>query len=114
MVGAQGSYTDSVGVLGWNVRDVLRERFEEAERDNSGANHVIIVVGARHVFPSGASVTPLSPARDCHCKVYYVRFALVPHEGDDVDRLLKPYKPKVFEPLNWSEFRASFGRIYQQ
>lgn len=95
-------------------RDVLKQRFEEAEKDNSGANHVIIVVGARQAFPSGTTLRPLSPARDCHCRVFYVRFAMVPLESDDVDRLLKPYKPKVFEPLNWADFRENFGAIYQQ
>jgi len=95
-------------------RDVLRARFEEAENETTGAEHVILVVAARSNFPKGSSVLPLKPERDCHCRVIYVRFALEPNESDDIDRLLKPYKPRVFEPLDWREFRRDFAVIYEQ
>jgi len=95
-------------------RDVLRARFEEAENETTGAEHVILVVAARSNFPKGSSVLPLKPERDCHCRVIYVRFALDPNESDDIDRLLKPYKPRVFEPLDWREFRRDFAVIYEQ
>jgi hypothetical protein len=95
-------------------RDVLRARFEEAENDTTGAEHVIVVVAARSNFPKGSSVPSLRAERDCHCRVLYVRFALEPNESDDIDRLLKPYKPRVFEPLDWQEFRRDFSVIYEQ
>jgi hypothetical protein len=95
-------------------RDVLRARFEEAENESDGTEHAIIVVAARSKFPKGSSVPPLKPERDCHCRVIYVRFALQPNEPDDIDGLLKAYKPRVFEPLDWQEFRRNFASIYEQ
>ena len=95
-------------------RELLRERFKEAENDSTGANHVIIVVGARRTFSKGFNHRPLAPAKACHCQVYYVRFPLVRGEQDDVDDLLKPYRPRVFEPRSWSAFRGDFGRIYAE
>jgi len=95
-------------------RAVLRARFEEAEKETTGAEHVIIVVAARSTFPRGSSVLPLKPERDCHCRVIYVRFALEPNESDDIERLLKAYKPRVFEPLDWQEFRRDFAIVYEQ
>ena len=95
-------------------RDVLKARFEEAEKETTGAEHVIIVVAARSTFPKGSSVLPLKPERDCHCRVIYVRFALEPNESDDIAGLLKAYKPRVFEPLDWQEFRKDFAIIYEQ
>jgi len=46
--------------------------------------------------------------------VFYVRFALVPNEPDHIDDMLKAYKPQVFDPLTWQEFRQDFGKIYAQ
>jgi hypothetical protein len=102
------------GDRGRFFRDVLRARFEEAEKETTGAEHVIIVVAARSTFPKGSSVLPLKPERDCFCRVIYVRFALEPNESDDIDKLLRPYKPRVFEPLDWQEFRKNFATIYDQ
>jgi hypothetical protein len=95
-------------------RDVLRARIEDGENDSNGADHVIIVVGIRSKFPKGSSVPPLTPERDCHCRVIYVRFALEPNALDDIESLLKPYKPRVFEPLDWQEFRKNFAAIYEE
>jgi len=95
-------------------RDVLRARIEDGENESEGAEHVIIVVAPRSKFPKGSSVPPLSPERDCHCRVIYVRFALEPNDVDEIDSLLKAYKPRVFEPLDWEEFRKDFAAIYEQ
>jgi hypothetical protein len=95
-------------------RDVLRERFEVAEKDTSGANHAIIVVGARSAFSNGSNLAPLPQAPNCRCQVFYVRFTVARHGDDDVERLLKAYKPRIFAPLDWTEFREAFGKIYEQ
>jgi hypothetical protein len=95
-------------------RDVLRARIEAGEKESDGAEHVIIVVAVRSKFPKGSSIPPLIPERDCHCRVIYVRFALEPNDFDDVDSLLKAYKPRVFEPLDWQEYRKHFATIYEQ
>ena len=93
-------------------RDILKAKFEEAEKESEGAEHVIIVVSARSKFPKGANVPPLSPERDCHCRVIYVRFALEVDESDDMKGLLKRYNPEIFSPQNWQEFRKDFATIY--
>ena len=95
------------------LREVLKERLEEAEKDTSGAEHAIVVVSASATF-AGASGLAIPATRDCHCRVYYVRFGLVPHSPDDIDDMLKAYRPRVFEPLTWADFREDFGKIYDQ
>jgi hypothetical protein len=94
-------------------RDVLSERLEEATRDTSGARHTIIVVTARNAFPNSDSLT-LPAIRDCHCKVFYLRFAMLPNETDDIDNMLKAYRPRIYEPLSWTEFRRDFEKIYAE
>jgi hypothetical protein len=102
-----------IGSSGQYLRSVLAERLHTAEADTSGATHAIIVAGARTEFPDSSKLTPIPAARDCHCKVFYVRFALIPNEKDDIPRLISAYAPRVFEPLNWSEFRVQFATIYE-
>jgi hypothetical protein len=117
---SRNSNTVSVDALagkadrGHFFRDVLRARIEDGEKETGAAEHVIIVVAVRSKFPKGSSVPPLKPERDCHCRVIYVRFALQPNEPADIDGLLKAYKPRVFEPLDWQEFRRNFASIYEQ
>jgi hypothetical protein len=94
-------------------RDVLKERLAAAEKDTSGAWHTILVVSAHTDFPNGSSLR-IPQTRDCHCQVVYIRFSLGPNGSDDIDNMLKAYKPQVFEPLVWAEFREDFGRIYGQ
>jgi hypothetical protein len=96
------------------LRDVLRERFEAAEKDASGANHAIIVVGARSAFTNGSSLAPIPRTPNCRCQVFYVRFTVARHGDDDVERLLKAHKPRIFAPLDWPELREVFGKIYEQ
>jgi hypothetical protein len=114
------THSVSVGALvgqadqGRFFRDVVRARIEEAEKETEGAEHVIIIVGARLDLPKGASMAPLSPSPDCNCRVIYIRFALRPNESDDMDSLLKAFKPRVFQPLDWQDFRRNFATIYAQ
>jgi hypothetical protein len=96
------------------LRDLIRERLKEAEGESDGTEHVIILVAARSYLLKGSSAAPLLPGQDCHCRVFYVRFALQPNESDDIDSLLKAYKPRIFEALDWQEFRKNFARIYEQ
>jgi hypothetical protein len=101
------------GERGRFLRDVLRAKLEAAENDAEGAQHVIIIVAPRTEIPGISSLQPLIPGRDCHCQVVYLRVA--PKSGaDDIDDLLKWYRPQVFEPVTWLEFRKDFGTIYQQ
>jgi hypothetical protein len=105
------------------LRAALEERLREAENDSSGAIHAIIIAGARSVAPGSRELTPIPAADKCHCKVFYIRFSLVPTgsssrpawtEKDDMPRLLSAYKPRVFEPLSWAEFRDQFAEIYEE
>jgi len=96
------------------LRDALAERLQEAASDTSGATHVIILAGARAVVPTKGMLEPIPAAADCHCKIFYVRFALSGFDKDDMPRLISAYKPRTFEPLTWAEFRDQFSTIYQQ
>lgn len=96
------------------LREVLKEQFEEAERDASRAIHAFLILGARSTFRKGSELSPLMPAGNCRCRVFYIRFALVPNESDDVVKLIRAYDAKVFEPLSWTEFRDDFLKIHQE
>jgi hypothetical protein len=102
------------GERGSFLRDVLKERFEEAEKDTSGAHHAIIVVGARSTFPNGSSLLPIPRSKNCRCQVFYSRFTVGRSEADDVDNLISAFKPPIFETLSWLEVRDAFGKIYEQ
>ena len=95
------------------LRDILQERLDEATKDNSGARHAVIVVSAANAFPNSSALA-LPAVRDCHCQIYYTRFALRVNERDDIDNILSAYKPRLFEPFDWRQFREQFGRIYEQ
>jgi hypothetical protein len=93
------------------LREALAKRLHEAEADTTSATHAIIVVGARRAF---RDVTPIPSKDSCHCRIFYVRFALSAYETDDMPRWLSAYKPRIFEPSGWPEFRDDFNTIYEQ
>jgi len=101
------------GERGRFFRDALRAQFEAAENDIEGAQHVIVIVAPRTEMPGVSNLQPLTPERNCHCRVIYFRVA-AKGRADDIDDLLKAYQPQVFEPMDWPEFRKDFGTIYQQ
>jgi hypothetical protein len=90
------------------IRDVLKEAFDQAEKDTSG-EHAILVIGARTAFRDD-SLEPL-PASACRCSVHYIRF-FQERGRDDVEKLLRNYKPRIYVPLSWEQFREQFGKIY--
>jgi hypothetical protein len=109
--------TTSLGALagmasnGRFITDLLKESFDRAEQDAPGTEHHIIVVGTRTAFTEN-SIEPL-PAGRCRCSVHYIRFFL--DQGrDDIEKLLRNYKPQIYEPRSWPEFREQFGRLYEQ
>ena len=94
-------------------RDTLKARLLRAENDNSGARHAIVVVSAASAFQNSSGLA-IRRGGNCHCQVFYIRFALFPGERDDIDNILEEYKPQVFEPRTWRDFREDFGKIYAQ
>ena len=93
------------------ITDLLKESFDRAEQDAPGTEHHIILVGTRTAFTE-SSIEPL-PAGRCRCSVHYIRFFL--DQGrDDIEKLLRNYKPQIYEPRSWPEFREQFGRLYEQ
>ena len=93
------------------ITDLLKESFDRAEQDTSGTEHHIILVGTRTAFTEN-SIEPL-PAGRCRCSVNYIRFFLE-RGRDDIEKLLRNYKPQIYEPRSWPEFREQFGRMYEQ
>jgi hypothetical protein len=96
------------------LRDALAERLREAAADTSGAKHAIVIVGARAVVPGTRNLEPIPAVAKCHCKIFYVRFAVTRRERDDMTRLISAHSPRIFEPLTWAQFRDQFATIYQQ
>jgi hypothetical protein len=93
------------------VTDLFKEAFDRAEKDTTGAEHVFIIIGARTDL--GKDSIASLPASSCRCRVHYIRF-FVDQGRDDIERLLKNYKPLLYEPKNWPDFRDQFGKIYGQ
>ena len=75
-------------------RDVVKERLERGRKTTTQAPGTPLSSSAPRTTFSNTSSLALSPARDCHCEVFYLRFSLVPNEGDDIDNMLKAYKPQ--------------------
>jgi hypothetical protein len=96
------------------LRDALEERLREAEGDTTGATHAIIIAAARSAFRNSGAKTTIPAAGNCHCKIFYIRFGFTSSDADDMPRLLSAYKPQIFEPSNWAEFRDQFNTIYGQ
>ena len=96
------------------LRDALAERLQEASADTSGATHAIIIAGGRAKVPGSQGLEPIPAPRDCHCKVFYVRFPVTRHDKDDMPHLISEYKPRTFQPLTWLEYREQFATIYAQ
>ena len=81
-------------------REFLDQRLtsESAEGDPL---RVIVLVTSSRLFESGSDLRPLQIEGDCHCRVYYLRFRLnVNDVFDQLDKLIKPLHPHVFNLLS--------------
>jgi hypothetical protein len=82
---------------------------------------VIILISTWYEFESGNDLTPVVPPADCKCLVFYLRFvAATDREGhvvstkawkDDIEKLLGPLKPRVYEIDTPSSERQALADI---
>jgi hypothetical protein len=78
----------------------------------SDAMRVIIVVTSSRLFESGSDLRPLQIEGDCHCRVYFLRFRLnVNDVFDELEKLIKPLHPHVFNLLNARDLRKALAEI---
>ena len=92
-------------------REFLDQRLttESAEGDPL---RVIILVTSSRLFESGSDLRPLQVAGDCHCRIYYLRFRLnVNDVFDQLEKLIKPLHPHVFNLLNARDLRKALAEI---
>jgi hypothetical protein len=92
------------------IKQALQTQLPAAGSDSP--RRALLLVSARSDL-DGPPETPLSVPADCGCRVFHLRFALLPNEADDVLPLLRNFGPRVFEPLSWTEFRDDFRKLLQ-
>lgn len=91
-------------------REFLSRRLTDDSEDD--AMRVVIVVTSSRLFESGSDLRPLQIDGDCNCRVYYLRFRLnVNDVFDQLDRLMKPLRPRIFNLLNAGDFRKAIAAI---
>jgi len=97
-------------------RDFLAKLISDSAKCGSGDEepiHVILIAVASGLqFSSGTKIERLAPDTSCKCRFYYLR----PHSGpgdieDDVERMLKPVKPRRYTPANPREFRKELAAL---
>jgi hypothetical protein len=92
-------------------REFLDERLttEPVEGDPL---RVIIVVTSSRLFENGSDLRPLQIEGDCHCRVYYLRFRLnVNDVFDQLEKLIKPLRPHIFNLLSARDLRKALAEI---
>ena len=92
-------------------REFLDQRLtsESAEGDPL---RVIILVTSSRLFESGSDLRPLQVEGDCHCRIYYLRFRLnVNDVFDQLEKLIKPLHPHVFNLLTARDLRKALAEI---
>ena len=75
---------------------------------------VIIVVTSAQLFESGSDLRPLQIEGDCNCRVYYLRFRLnVNDVFDQLDKLMKPLRPRTFNLMSALDLRKAIAEIVE-
>jgi hypothetical protein len=84
--------------------------------DPGGERRVVIVVASRSMFPRGSDLQPLKiAAADCHCRLYHLRFRHdVRDNFDDIEKIIKPLRPKTFNVDTPSDLRKALATIINE
>jgi hypothetical protein len=95
-------------------RDFLAERIESGDTPAERPLRVFIVVTSSHLFESGSDLRPIAVEQDCHCRVYHLRFRLnVNDVFDELERFMKPLRPRTFNLLTARDLRKAMATILQ-
>jgi len=94
-------------------REFLNKRLSEDSIVADGMR-VVIVVTSPQLFESGSDLRPLQIEGDCNCRVYYLRFRLSVNDVfDQLEKLMKPLRPRVFNLITARDLRKAIAEIVQ-
>jgi hypothetical protein len=94
-------------------REFLNDRLTGDPPADDGMR-VIIVVTSSQMFESGSDLRPLQIEGDCNCRLYYLRFRLNLNDVfDQLDRLMKPLRPRIFNLITARDLRKAIAEIVQ-
>ena len=94
-------------------REFLNQRLSADSTVGEGMR-VLIVVTSPQVFESGSDLRPLQIEGDCNCRVYYLRFRLnVNDVFDQLERFIKPLRPRIFNLISARDLRKAIAEIVQ-
>jgi hypothetical protein len=94
-------------------REFLNQRLSEDSTVADGMR-VVIVVTSPQLFESGSDLRPLQLEGDCNCRVYYLRFRLNVNDiFDQLEKLMKPLRPRIFNLITARDLRKAIAEIVQ-
>ena len=94
-------------------REYLSQRLSDDSTVADGMR-VMIVVTSSQLFESGSDLRPLQIEGDCNCRVYYLRFRLnISDVFDQLERFMKPLRPRVFNLITARDLRKAIAEIVQ-
>jgi len=93
------------------LRQWLRDRLEAPGQPM----RVFIFLSGSLSFERGSDLTPLKWEGDCNCRVYLLRFRLSKDDVfDDLEKIVKPLRPRAFNVTSGLEFRRALGEIVEE
>ena len=94
-------------------REILNQRLTDDSPDGE-MMRVVIVVTSSQLFENGSDLRPLQLEGDCNCRVYYLRFRLNLNDVfDQLEKLMKPLRPRVFNLMSARDLRKAIGEIVE-
>ncbi len=95
-------------------REILNKRLTADPQPDDGMR-VIVVVTSSQLFENGSDLRPLQIEGDCNCRVYYLRFRLnVNDVFDQLEKFMKPLRPRVFNLLTARDLRKAIAEIVEE
>ncbi len=75
---------------------------------------VMIVVSRDFLFPAGSIVSPVHPGDGGDCRFYYLRADRSLPVVDDIEKILKPFKPRRFSIRDPLQFRRVLAKMISE
>ena len=76
------------------------------------ATRVFIIVSSLTVFDRTSDREPLKLVENCKCRAYYVRLKNSSNFAfDDIDKIIKPLNPRIFNVSTGLDFRKALAEI---
>ena len=90
----------------------FRNSVNQILADSVEPMRVLIVITSSLRFERGSDLQPLKLQGDCRCRVYHLRFRhSVNDVFDDIEKLLKPLRPKTFNLVTAEDLRKALAGI---